>query len=182
MRVALDLDGVVYKFAETYRYMLNLYRGHDFPPVEESWRSWDALDVFLTPEDREWIWDAGVEEGLFRHGHIYKGAVEGVQELCRRADVVVISQRPKNAVLDTLEWLAYNRFPISEVHIIGPERKKTDVPRCDVYIDDSPAVIQDLASKTVARLLLWDRPWNQEWKQPPYVQRVSSWAEVMKLL
>lgn len=176
-RFGLDLDGVVYKWDDTARYMLNLYCGEE---VAES-RSWDHIKDTVSPTSWTWLWSEGVKLGLFRYGHIYKGAIEGVQQLGELTDLVVITSRPKSAVQDTLDWLGYNRFPVAEVHILGFDQKKSDVlPHCDFYLDDGAHNIDDLYDNTKGELLLWDRPWNQDHYRDPSIRRVSSWLEVIE--
>lgn len=181
-RFGLDLDGVVYKWDRTARYMLKLYLGEDLPPDSDSW---NAIEESVPGWKWKWLWTEGVKRGLFRYGHCYKGAIEGVQRLGELTELVVITSRPKSAVQDTLDWLSYNRFPVAEVHILGPDQKKSDVlPVCDFYLDDGLHNMQDLAVNTAAELLLWNRPWNQdgylEEMIPGCVRRVSTWPEVIE--
>lgn len=163
---------------------MNLHRGHNLPPIEEWWFGWDSLQERISDDDWRWLWSDGVEKhGLFRHGHVGKGAIEGIQRLSQVVDVVVITARPKNAVNDTLAWLAYNQFPVSEVHILTAGEPKSSVKVCDFYVDDALHNLEDLVTNTDGKVLLWDRPWNREvsevwagWRQRS--TRVATWDEV----
>lgn len=162
LRIGLDLDGVVYKFTDTYRYMMNKHRGVGMPPVEDFWYGWDAADQFTTEEDREWVWTEGIRLGLFRYGHLYKGAIEGVTALAEVAEVHVITSRPQAAVEDTLAFLAYTRLPLAGVNILsGGEAKSSIRPEFDIYIDDGLHNIVDLMDNTEADVLVFDQPWNR---------------------
>lgn len=178
LRIGVDLDGVVYRFSDTANYLIKEHFGIDIP----EWTDWDFAPDFLEgygrPEVWTWLWKSGIDLGLFRYGSIYKGSREALVKLARMGDLVVITARPKSAVNDTLEWLAYQRFPTSEVHILSGAPKST--VKCDVYIDDSLDNMDELAQNAPAysRLLLVDRPWNN---QPQgYAVRCYDWQDVLR--
>src|SRR5438093_1066807 len=84
------------------------------------------------------VTDHSIRLGLFRYGHVVRGAVKGVRELAEIGDVVAVTSRPQNAVEDTLAWLLFMKLPLSGVHILSRGEKKSSVrPTCDVYIDDN---------------------------------------------
>lgn len=137
-RIALDLDGVVYNYSATACYLLNHYKGYKLNWEETN--SWDWLKEQVNNNDWQWLWTGGIKEGLFRYGHLIKGAAEGVKELVKLGKVAAVTSRPPTAVQDTLDFLAYMRFPISEVHIT--QGNKADL-KPDVAIDDGPHNIID---------------------------------------
>lgn len=111
----LDVDGVLYHFERTARYLLRTVKGYD--NLSEPSGSWDHIRERVSQKDWNWLWNHGVKLGLFRHGHLFTGAIEGVKALAEMGDVVIITHRPKSAVQDTLDWLAYNRFQIGRAHV-----------------------------------------------------------------
>src|SRR5688572_21456774 len=158
MRIGLDLDGVVYNWDKTARYMLRTMRGYpkhdprcgedeefdlvikprkgaypEYPcsgcaPLAYPAKHWDYIKDNVKPEDEDWLWRDGVKLGLFRYGHLYSGAIEGVRELATIGDIVVITKRPKSAVQDTLDWLSYLKLPFAEIHMLHePGAKKSAV-------------------------------------------------------
>lgn len=158
--IALDLDGVVYDFQGTYCYLMSTHRGVEFPgPMDEWWTDWNAPDTFTTQEDRDWIWSKGVGRfGLFKHGHVIKGAVDGVRELASHGDILVVTHRPQTAVRDTLAFLAYRDLPIVGVHVTqGPK----SLVEADVFVDDGPHVIKDLC-RAGRPVVVFDRPYNRD--------------------
>lgn len=173
LRAGIDLDGCVYRWSDTARFLLNWNFGL---ALGES-TSWDYLQQNTTPDQWRWLWREGVEQhGLFRHGNCYPGAFEALTDLARDHELVFITARPPNARADTLDWLAYHRLPAREVHIIGAsERKSEATRRCDWYVDDRPENVVDL-DRTGARTFLFDRPWNQG---APH-RRVTTWAQLVK--
>jgi len=180
LRIGLDIDGVLYHFHKTAIYLLNTLKNYHLEVKE--WSDWDWLKEQTFTSDWNWLWKEGVKDyGLFRYGHIYKGAIEGVRKLAKLGDIVVISHRPKNAIGDTLDWLSYNKFPVQEIHLLTNQEPKSQVqPRCDIYIDDGLHNATDLSR--FGTVLLVDRPWNQDcdYTQPNVVIRVKDWNEIVE--
>lgn len=163
MRIGLDVDGVLYQFSKTAQYMIAKREGLKYRED----LSWDdsTWDCHRPPEDWDWVLSSPQAEKVFRHGHLWRGAIEFVEELSVLGDVIIITKRPAPAIQTTLEWLAFNRFPITEVHILGPARAKSEV-RAAVYIDDNTENVQELYEHTGARVILMDRPWNRDYEVP----------------
>jgi uncharacterized HAD superfamily protein len=184
LRIGVDLDGVLYQWEKTARYMLRHVLPNspysDDGPLGVTQTHWNYIRDNISPEHDKWLWREGVRLGLFRHGHLYPGSIEAVRELAAIGEVIIITHRPKQAVCDTLAWLAYQQFPLSGVHLLTNQEPKSSVrPMCNVYLDDKPANCWDLAENTQAQLVaLFERPWNvgpQPWR--PGLLRVHSWRE-----
>ena len=165
MRYAIDLDGVVYEWQRTVRYMLNHYRDTKLPPVSEFWHTWNAPKELISKQDWRWLWSQGVKLGLFRYGHMTKGARIGLQELDRMGhDLLIATSRPVVAVNDTLEWVSlyFRDIPLVGIHILSDGEDKRDVD-ADVLVDDrlENALSWGEGGQVYKRALLFDRPWNQ---------------------
>jgi uncharacterized HAD superfamily protein len=167
----------MYHFQKTAVYMLNTMKGYDLKV--EDWAYWNWPKDRVKNNDWQWLWTGGVKDGLFRYGHLYKGTIEGVRELAKLGDVIIITSRPSNAVGDTLDWLAYLNLPFREIHILSGGEEKSSVRACDLYVDDKPENILDYKVNTPGLSLLWTRPWNVQVQDEDYT-RVSSWAEVIE--
>jgi hypothetical protein len=187
----LDLDGTVYHWERTARYLLRRwYRDHGYPHpdgLDQVSTYYDHIRDVLTPDPYgttawRWLWDVdgGIKEGLFRGGHIYTGAAEAVHTLAKWGDVIVITKRPPAAVPDTIAWLAFQRWAISGViTLTGRDDLKSSVrPHCDVYIDDALDVLRDLSENTGGHVIAMDRPWNRA--IAPGVQRAYDWDDALK--
>lgn len=175
-RIGLDLDGVTYDFQSTYVYLLEHYRDVDFPPGLDWWTTWDSADAFTTEADRAWVWTTGIDLGLFRYGHLKKGAIDGVAALAKLGDVEVVSHRPRAAVRDTLAFLTYTQLPLAGVHLLTSEEPKSGIG-CDVYIDDGPHVIEEL-QKAGKEVVVYSAPYNQE----SMGLRAYGWDDIPKLV
>lgn len=176
LRFCADVDGVLYNWHDMSRFLLFEKFGIEVPPAAQ----WDSLKDAAGREAWEWLWnpDGGLIR-LFSEGHSYPGALEGVREVAKHADIIVISSVPERAVYSRVYWLARRSIPCKELHITM-ERKSLIRPHCDVYLDDGPHNIKDLAGNTDAVVLVWDQPWNANVSEVDgRVVRVKSWNEVI---
>lgn len=185
----LDLDGTVYEWDKTARYMLReriKAKGAN-PPAELSVasRGWDTIMEVVSEDDWKWLWTDAIREGLYRYGHVITGAIEGVRALNGLGDVMAITHRPKLAVHDTLTWLSFmlDKSPLSGVVIQSNGQKKSEVnPRPDIYIDDATHVADDIIGTTSSSVILFDQPWNQNFGLlSPRLYRAVGWQEVVKI-
>lgn len=203
MRIGLDIDGVIYNWEKTARYMLrevlpdSPYRSnydevHKGGFLYQESLSWDYIQEHVSKEHWNWLWNEGVKLGLFRHGHLYPGSIQAIRQLAEIGDVVLITHRPKQAVNDTLDWISFQRLPLAGVHLLTNQEPKSSVkPACDVYLDDKPENVTDLCRNSGAKMVgLVVRPWNINYFHPqvidpepkglPYAERIRSWPEFVE--
>lgn len=193
MRIGVDIDGVMYKWEEVARFML-----FDVLPDSPYKRSgplglgnlhYNYIKECLKPEHWHWLWTEGVERGLFRHGHMYPGTVEALNELAAMGDITIITTRPKNAIHDTLAWLAFHKFPITNMHMVPHGMPKSSIlPHCDVYIDDHTENVIDLYYNTPGQVCIMDQLWNRtpiallDPAARDGIYRVSSWQAFIEVV
>ncbi len=167
MRIAIDMDEVLYSWERTARYLLrNEY-------AKPEWMYWDALQQPFSEWSiagqigqaaERWLFTEGVELGLYRHGHVVTGAMRGVRRLKAEGhELVVVTHRLEGGVQDTLAWIDFHfgredPYPWSGIEILSDGRSKTTVP-FDRLIDDSPKNIAD--ARAVGRDgVLFGASWN----------------------
>lgn len=159
-RIAVDLDGVIYDWQGAYTYLANAHLGARLNTDMQWWTDWSAADRYLNEEQRAWMWSTGVELGLFRYGHILKGAVDGLRLLQEYGDLEIVTHRPRAALHDTMRFITNLPDVFSGVHFLTNEQPKSSVG-CDVYIDDAAHVISDVLDAG-AQAVVFDQPWNQD--------------------
>ena len=158
-----------YDFIGAANFLLNEQFGLTLP---NPWPVWDGRTVIKEAGGRGnkeygWLWKQGVQAGLFRYGHVKRGAFRVFNELQKQGhEMVAITKRPKTVRADTYEWLGFMRFAFDEVHILGPNTNKSTVPHCDVYIDDSSGNIDDLLRAGKKNVCLLDYPHNRGDNKP----------------
>lgn len=188
MRFGIDIDGVMYQWSKTARFMLreilpNSPYTKDGPLGTES-LSWEYIHDNISSEHWKWLWTEGVRLGLFRYGHIYPGTIKAICRLSEMGDVIAITHRPKSAVEDTMAWLSYHRLPLAGIHIMTNQENKATVARCDYYIDDKPENCMNLqCAHPTAVVAIPTRPWNLSWYAGAHkVVRVNSWDDFINLV
>ena len=177
MRLGIDLDGVVADFNRGWMRRYN----DDFGTSLETGQvvTWDAM-VDLTHfgnTDEFWTWaNANGRNGLFRDLPLYPGAVEALEQLAVRHELVIITSKPPGHEAHTYEWIGRHRIPTREVHITF-EKWRVE---CDVYLDDGPhnleALVLERPDRTVCRFV---RPWNAP---VPGTIDVRDWDEFVTLV
>lgn len=182
MRLGLDCDGCLFDWEGTARFLLRHYHGITLPPS----KNWDYIREQVPTSVWRWLWGPGVRKhGLFRHGSIYPGAAEVIKDLAKEHTLVLVTHRPKRAALDTHDFISYHRLPFDEVHVM-PAKPKSTVP-CDVYVDDSPKVIEDILANTSAHAVLMMRPWNEGyapdvWGALERFSQITDWSDLPLVL
>ena len=77
MRVAVDMDEVLYSWERTARYLLrNEYYGDPHPVVVDT--PFTEWSLGIDERAYKWLFDEGIELGLFRHGHVITGRCVGL--------------------------------------------------------------------------------------------------------
>jgi len=179
LRLGIDLDGVVADFNRGWisRYNRDFGTGLSDDAVVE----WDAPKDLTHFDDMnafwEWAKTCGEGKSLFRWLDPYPGAVDALDRLARqRHRIVILTTKPSFAVHDTYAWLADNRIPTTEVHIVG-HKPAVD---CDMYLDDADhnllALVAEQPNATVCRLL---RPWNNPIEGAVDVSSLDDFADLV---
>lgn len=172
MRVGIDLDGVVADFNNGWMRVYNEEFGTDL--TADQVNSWHAPPQLTHFDDLSgfWRWARRDEDAsIFRHFDVYPGAIEALETLATRHEIVILTMRPPWATHDTLTWIAKRRLPTREVHIVT-DKWTVD---CEVYLDDSPFILAALVQhRTGATVCRYVRPWNEP---VPGARDVAGWDE-----
>lgn len=158
MRLGIDLDGVVANFNAGWMNLYNEEFSADLTPdLVRDWNGLSGLTHFDSMLDF-WRWAQGGQgPSVFRHLEVFPDAVDSLDILAKRHDIVIITTKPAWAIHDTYAWIADNRIPTNEIHVTS----RKWVVACDVYLEDSPfqlpALVEHQPDATVCRFV---RPWN----------------------
>ena len=181
MKIAIDLDGVLYRFELTMRYLLREEREVQADMNTPS-LYWDDVLDRVRPADRRWLWTEAITKyGLFRHGHVEKHAMRGIRALHKSGHkLFVVTHRPAIATRDTLAWLDFHfgteePYPFAGAPIMlhhGEPKSQVDA---EILIDDKPDNIREWMDEG-GRGLLFNQPWNQD---ATVGERVFGWYDVL---
>ncbi len=179
LRLGIDLDGVVADFNAGWTDLHNAeFGGALTPDLVTSWNGLHTTAGFADM-DAFWKWASPNAErrSIFRHLALLPDAIETLRTLADEGHkIVIVSTKPDFAIHDTYHWLADNEIPTREVHLTDT---KHDVD-CDVFLDDSPAVLPDLVKhRPDALVCRYVRAWN---KPVDGAHDVTSWQEFHALV
>lgn len=175
LRIGLDLDGVL---AEAMIGWCELYNQRYSKSLSlEDIRAWDVWkivgihrDEFFRILDDAWLqWERipATEEGVG----------EQVKLLRELGTVDLVTGRSARTVASAKEWLKAHSIPYDRF-----VRTESTVAKIrlnyDIFVDDSPRLMQLIASKSTALGILYTRPWNRDAQIPTVIRRVTRWAEV----
>lgn len=177
LRIVVDIDGVLFDWDASARELLAHHRNVSVPPFEH----WDFVQDHVSHEDWRFLWNEGIELGLFRNKAPYPNAQKGVERLQQLGHVAFVTSRPYSACRDTFSWLS-RYFDARECHILNGSLKSSVLPQANVYIDDSPQVIGDLIENTDSPIVVFHREWNRNVPETDRVVRAHGWEEVVQVV
>ena len=178
MRLGIDLDGVVADFNAGWIRHYNDQFGSQIGL--DAVDHWDAIPSLTHFENMSgfWTWARDFNgHSLFRHLEPYPDAIETLTTLARaRHQIVILTSKPYFAISDTFAWIADNKIPTREVHILDQKWRVS----CDVYLEDAPkhlnGLVKHRAEATICRFV---RPWNSPIAG---TADVNDWAEFRALV
>ena len=175
LKVAVDLDGVL---AEAMIGWCELYnQRHGKSLSLEDIRAWDVWklvkiqrDEFFRLLDDAWLqWE--------RIPVTEQGVGEQIKLLHDFGTVDVVTGRSARTVASAKEWLRAHSIPYDRFVRTESTLAKIRLDY-DVFVDDSPALMRYIASRSTALGILYTRPWNRDTQIPTVVRRVTRWAEI----
>lgn len=175
----MDLDGVL---AEAMIVWCDLYNKRyggslKFEDIR-AWEVWKIVkirrDQFFTLLDDAWLeWkrmppteeDVGRQVGLLR-GY---GMVD------------VVTGRSTRTVNQAKEWLKAHSIPYDRFVRTESTMAKITLDY-DIFIDDSPNLMERIAVGPTVLGILYTRPWNRDVRMPSTIRRANSWVEVPRMV
>jgi len=191
MKIAIDVDDVLADFNNHFAQFINTHFGYSVSSQEFfSFRYEESLGC-TTKKAYEMV-DTFFASPDFAEIAPLIGAVEGVEELKKHHELIVITARQERIAQETLDFLT-RHFGVfySEVVFTGqsrePESRKTKAQACkergvDYLIEDHFDYAKQCADLGI-KVLMIDVPWNQHAKElPPEIRRVTGWQEIVAIL
>lgn len=163
--VCFDLDGVVADLVSKWLAHYNRDWADNLTPADITAWEWDR---FVKPECGKRIYHYLSRPGFFADLAPLPGAIDGLRQLHERAEIVVLSASPQNALRDKWRWVEKHVPFLKRRNIILTYRK--DLVRADVHIDDAPKNLTRFAGIRA----LFDYPYNRDFHA---AWRVDGWQE-----
>lgn len=175
LRIGVDLDGVL---AEAMIVWCDLYNKRyggslTFEDIH-AWEVWKIVkitrDQFFRLLDDSWLeWR--------RMPSTEEDVGEQVKRLREFGTVDVVTGRSMRTVTQAKEWLKAHEIPYDRFVRTESTLAKIRLDY-DVFVDDSPRLMERIASRSTALGILYTRPWNRDAHMPSVIRRANSWAEV----
>lgn len=179
LRIGVDLDGVL---AEPMTVWCDLYNKRHSKSLSindiNAWEVWNIVRIsrdefFRTLDDAwlEWRRIPATEEEVGQQFNLLRdfGTVD------------VVTGRSVRTTEPAKEWLKahsiqYDRFvrtesTLAKIHL-----------DYHVLVDDSPRLMELIASKSIALGIIYTRPWNRDARLSSVIRRVTSWHEIPSLV
>lgn len=148
--LGLDLDGTTGDFTDGLRtYMaqgLQLPKDKwlSFFPEPDEYAMWQGKNAWYKDKDDFFSnFQKAEKDGIYQQMRVFDNAKEVLTELRAYGfDVKVITARGAEFNSDTQKWISTHCLPLAQ--ILNPGNEKHTVPNIDLYMDDSPYVINTL--------------------------------------
>jgi uncharacterized HAD superfamily protein len=180
-RIGLDMDGCLYNWDAAIRALIVERFGIEVPVST----TWDFIKEYAGAEAWRWVWKPKQVVRMFSEGRAYPGAAEGAAALRAMTDqLFVISSGPSESTDPKTAWLEKQGIEYDRLIRLDFGVPKTAIP-CDLYVDDGPHVAEQVVrakfKQWEPRLILVDRPWNQDVEDHPRMHRARGWEEVVRV-
>ena len=195
MKIYVDFDDVLCETARRLALLASEMFGRRVPYGEISCFN---LQRAFSLDDRqiEALMDRAHEVDFLSTLAPCPGGVETLRDLLAAGHLpTIVTGRPAFSYGGSLKWLArYGLEKLPLVHVdkygragMAPRKegqpatlsiREMDQIPFDLLIDDSPLALDLLRRRQEARVLVYNRPWNQTYKIAANMRRVDSWSEV----
>lgn len=180
MKLAIDLDGVVYDFVGVFRTYLEIVgekKAEDMPPA----KTWEFFsDQWGMTFEQFWHHASkGVDEGyIFKTGAPIFGAKETLERLASKGHTIhLVTDRSfgKNSIPNTVWWLEENGIPYDSL-TVGADKT---VINTDLFLDDRDKNYLDALEVGNTTPVLFSRPWNDHVEN---ALRIGGWGSFLHLV
>lgn len=178
-RIALDMDGVLYDWEGNLRTLIAEAFDIPEPPRTTTWKmQWMTKD--------HWTWYHQNIHRVFGEGEAIRGALKGAAALLNlTTELAIVTSGTEAACEAKLDWLDANDVAYDSFYLVPLSEKKPDHCVADLYVDDSPHVVDDVIRETMATAVLFDQLYNdsyhmEEWPNPRIIRAVG-WPAAVRI-
>lgn len=178
MRIAVDLDGVLANSMKTWIKIWYEDTGQliEFEEIND-WFFWRKLKIdaetFMRVLNKAWIKWVDIPPTEENIG-------EKVHRLKTLGRIDIVTARSRSTEEYALKWLNYHKIPFDKYVWTTDSQSKAEL-EYDVYIDDSPSMVEVL-EETDKLLLLYSQPWNRHIQEKTNIKIVKNLDEAYLFL
>jgi len=174
-KVCIDIDDVIFKTASHILETLGLFFNEQYSI--NSLSIYDIEECLKLPSDI--VTDAIDIAVSNEYPELEKDSRKTIKWLSQFYDITLLTSRNGSEYLDcTLDALA-NRDIIYNSLRFGKDKVSfINSMSIEVFIEDNPEYIKDVVDTCNTTVLVYDKPWNKQFKESQYLHRVYNWQEV----
>lgn len=179
--IGLDLDGTTADLVGTLRDQvaeelgIPAHQALERLPDPDQYLMWEGDTAWFQDKDHfKEIFTLSEARGIYRELDPYHGAKDVLQTLVNHGFVLrVVTARPENYNPDTRFWLERHGIPV--VEILNPGMAKHEVEDIDVFIEDCPDIVENIAA--LGRpVLVFHQSYNSDITDTQNIRRLPSWS------
>jgi uncharacterized HAD superfamily protein len=177
--IALDVDGVLYRWTESAIDTFHALRGLEIPQPEGE--SYDLKD-WVTKDDWHWLWNSRApRRRCFGTGRPYADGVRAAWELEKLTRVILMTSRPANVIDVTMRWASAQHLrPHALVHVPGVKKWQHEFIRdCKLFIDDKPENALGVRDELGIPVFVPRRTYNGVLDGEPGIVVFNDWTVVL---
>ncbi len=189
--IAVDIDDVLASINETMRQFINKYYGHNHTEADynrdgEYWGYWEKIWQISDEESKE-RYQAFITSKEFLDVNTHDAALDVINRLKRKYDLVIVTAREDSRIEGTHKWLDQN-FPnifkrVEFTPVWSKDKKTSKAKICKVIgagylIDDNVEHCNLAAQEGIQALLFGEYGWNRSQELHKRVKRVKDWHAV----
>lgn len=178
--VGIDLDGVIYPFADAFRDYCAERMGKLFLPEPTHWNFYEDWDLDHDTF-QEWLIEASETHTVFATQKPFEGVVEAWAQLrAMGVKIHILTARPQSAWAQTAEWLTTHNLHVDSLHF-GPSKAFLSKIAKDkaILIDDHVAYYEEVEKHGVIPVLM-NRPWNSTKEGATRVNNLGEFVSLIR--
>jgi uncharacterized HAD superfamily protein len=183
MNIAVDLDGVCFRFSKKILEYCSLKYGYHVSEKDiTKWNWWEIPDFPLTEENFLEAFEEFNKNRMWQSLEIYEDVQMSLCVLGKEHSIHYLTDRPRTARRATLKALLKHGLPIDSVVFCASYSKVKVAEALDirVAIDDKPSTIEEYSKSEIVTPVVRSQPYNEEIGCD--IARVSSMTEFVEFV
>lgn len=180
MKIAVDIDGPVAKFGDSFIDYCNMRFGYNMDfNLQDKWHISDCVQYGISKEQDKLAFQEFCDIRMFAALELQNGAKNGLCSLSGMGcEIVYITARPKTAHRTTAKWLVKMGLPLDG--LIFCDEGKGEMAKllgCQIAIDDKPENCVDFYKHQI-ETIVWDALYNREILEG--ILRFDNWKDIVR--
>jgi uncharacterized HAD superfamily protein len=176
MNIGIDIDSTLNNFCDEYWNFLE--KNYNIILDKSNYNNSNYLKNELGDIEYDEMINTFYNTDLF----IEKYAKFFIKKLKRNNKIIIITARDYSSSDETIKWLKENGILYDNILFNAGNKGKACINNnIDIMIDDSPYNIYDLLKRRI-KVLVYNRPYNQEFYEGELLHRVNNWIDIYNYL